>query len=678
VSASTVSVVIPTHDRAALLGAAVESVLAQTHPAVEIVVVDDGSTDDTPTVARAFGTRVTYVRQENQGVEAARRHGLAVSNGRYVSFLDDDDVLLPSKLARQAAVLDARPDLGVVHCRYHYVDPEGRHLETVGPQPEGDVLAKLVWGCFPWSGGPLVRRECLDVPDGAHRDWHGDWGMWLHTALAGRLWGCVQEPLGCYRMVPGSMIDGQVANCERLVFNILDDVFARPALPATIRAERDRIDAGWYGWLACRYYASGRSADGARCLRRVLALRPDPAPLAEQIHRDLLTPRVRVHDPLRLLDAIFAGLPPEAAGLAAHRATLVGRVRAGLALRAWGAGDGAGARRHLTAAISTDPGVATRADEFRHELVAWATRLPDERPGAYVTRVLDDLPAEAAPLTRVRTRALEDLGQGPPTLRRRAARAVARVHAPRRLELVAHLVWRELRLRYHGSVLGASWVVLQPLAQLVTLVFLFSRVVPLGIEAYPAFVFSGLLPWAWFSASLAAAGGAFVGNRDLMRRPGFTPALLVVVNVGANLLAYVASVPLLLLVLLANGRVPGVELLLVPLVLLVEGLLVVGLALAVATANVFYRDVQQLVVVALGLLFYLTPVFYRPEPAGAAARIVFAVNPMAAIVAAHRNLWLGTPVEWTALAGAATTAAGACLCGWLVYRRFADELVDRL
>jgi hypothetical protein len=131
--------------------------------------------------------------------------------------------------------------------------------------------------------------------------------------------------------------------------------------------------------------------------------------------------------------------------------------------------------------------------------------------------ILDDLPTEAAPLARVRTRALEDLGQGPPTLRRCAARAVARVHAHRRLELVAHLVWRELRLRYHGSVLGASWVVLQPLAQLVTLVFLFSRVVPLGIEAYPAFVFSGLLPWAWFSASLAAAGGAFVGNRDLPR-----------------------------------------------------------------------------------------------------------------------------------------------------------------
>lgn len=675
--AAPVSVVIPTHDRAALLGTAVESALAQTYPAVEIVVVDDGSIDETPAVVRAFGPRVTYVRQENQGVEAARRHGLAVSHGRYVSFLDDDDVMLPTKLARQAARLDGDPAVGVVHCRYHYVDPEGRHLETVGPQPEGDVLGPLVWGCFPWSGGPLLRRECLDIADGAHCDWHGDWGMWLHTALTGWRWACVQEPLGCYRMLPGSMTDGQVANCERLVFNLLDDVFARDTLPAAIRAEHDRVRAGWWGWLACRYFASGHGDDGTRCLRSALALRPDPAALVEQIHRDLLTPRVRIQDPLRLLDAIVAGLPPDAAALATARPGLVGRVRAGLALRAWGANDGTAARRHLSAAIASDPDVAVRADEFRHELVAWAARLPDEAPEAYVRRVLDGLPPGAERLAGVRARALADVRE-PAPLRRRAARAAARLALPNRLELIAHLAWRELRLRHHGSMLGASWLVLQPLVQLAILVFLFQRVVPLGIAAYPAFVFSGLLPWSWFSASLGAAGGAFVGNRDLVRRPGFTPALLVIVNVGANLLAYAASVPLLAVVLASYGWSPGPGLALLPVVLAIEGLLAVGLGLVVATANVFWRDVQQLVVVALGLLFYLTPIFYRPETSSAAVRIVFAMNPMAAIVAAHRALWLGTPVDWTALAGAGAAAASTALAGVLVYRHFADELPDRL
>jgi ABC-type polysaccharide/polyol phosphate export permease len=259
------------------------------------------------------------------------------------------------------------------------------------------------------------------------------------------------------------------------------------------------------------------------------------------------------------------------------------------------------------------------------------------------------------------------------------ARAVAgeRVGA-QRLELLTHLVRRDFRLRYHGSLLGVLWIVLQPLVQLMILVFLFQRVVPLGIEAYPAFVFSGLLPWAWFSTSLGAAGGLFVGNRDLVRRPGFAPAVLVLVNVLSNFLVYLASLPLLVVLLVAYGRMPGPSLVLLPLVLGLEGVLVIGLGLAVATLNVFYRDVQQLAAVALSLLFYLTPVFYRAEQAGGAAHLVFAANPMAAVVAAHRALWLGTPPPWAALAGAAAVTALAAGLGGLVYRRLADELVDRL
>ena len=707
---ASVSVVIPTHNRAGMLRATVESVLAQTHPAVEVVVVDDGSTDDTPAVARGFGSRVTYVRQPNQGVEAARKRGLAHASGRYVNFLDDDDVMFPTKLARQVAVLDADPRVGVVHCRYHYVDPHGRHLETVGRQPVGDVLPQLVWGCFPWSGGPLVRRECLDgIAGDAHRDWHGDWGMWIRTALAGWRWECVQEPLGWYRMLPGSMTDEQVANCERLVMNVLGTVFADAWLPQRIRDDRDRVHAGWYCWLACRYFVSGRSADGARCLAQVVALRPelraDPEVLVELVRRDALTPRVRVHDPLRLVAAVFDGLPSDAAFLAPHRARLEARVLMGLALRSWGGGEAERARREIAAAIAADPATASRPDDFRNELVAWARHLPDEAPAAYVERVVADLPPPARALAGVRTHALADLGiaaaRGTDSVAKRArgaltalrhrpllpaslgARAVRRVAAVlrgrfgHRMEVLRHLVERELRLRYYGSTLGALWLVVQPLTQLAILVFLFQRVVPLGIEAYPAFVLSGLLPWNWFSASLGAAGMTFLGNRDLMRRPGFSPATLVAVNVSSNLLGYAVSLPLLLVLLLAYGHAPGAALLLLPLVLLVQATLVFGLSLAVATLNVLYRDVQQLVGVGVGLLFYLTPVFYRPEQAGA-AQLVFALNPMAALVSVHRAVWLGTPAPWGAFAGAAVTATAVCLVGVIVYRRYVDDLVDRL
>ena len=94
------------------------------------------------------------------------------------------------------------------------------------------------------------------------------------------------------------------------------------------------------------------------------------------------------------------------------------------------------------------------------------------------------------------------------------------------LDLIINLARRNFSLQFRGSVLGLLWAVLLPVIQLMVFVFLFQRVVPLGIENNPAFVYTALLPWNWFSASILAAGDLFLVNRDLVRRPDFTPATL--------------------------------------------------------------------------------------------------------------------------------------------------------
>ena len=104
------------------------------------------------------------------------------------------------------------------------------------------------------------------------------------------------------------------------------------------------------------------------------------------------------------------------------------------------------------------------------------------------------------------------------------------------VDLIRHLTWRDFILRYKGSVLGILWSVVPPLVQLAVLVFLFGRVIPLGIEAYPTFVFSGLLPWLWFSTCMSSAGYLFINNRDLVRRPNFDPSSLVTENTQSNLI----------------------------------------------------------------------------------------------------------------------------------------------
>lgn len=109
-----VSVVIPTYNRARLVVESIESALRQTTPPREIIVVDDGSTDDTTRVLESFGDRIICVRQENQGVGSARNRGMAMARGRYIAFLDSDDIWPVFKLELQVAVMEGNPDLGLL------------------------------------------------------------------------------------------------------------------------------------------------------------------------------------------------------------------------------------------------------------------------------------------------------------------------------------------------------------------------------------------------------------------------------------------------------------------------------------------------------------------------------------------------------------------------------------
>lgn len=249
----------------------------------------------------------------------------------------------------------------------------------------------------------------------------------------------------------------------------------------------------------------------------------------------------------------------------------------------------------------------------------------------------------------------------------------------RAFDLLSHLVWRDFTLRYKQSTLGIFWSLLLPLAQLLVLVFLFQSVVPLEIEAYPAFVFSALLPWNWFSSSLSSSCGLFISNRDLVRHPNFAPARLLLVNTLSNLITYLAALPILLVVLLAYGRTPTPALLLAPLLMLLQIVLTVGLSLIIATLNVFYRDVQHIIVVSLMLLFYLTPVFYRPQAVVPEYQLVYAYNPLAVLVQCYRSVFLdGLLPGWGALLFVAAASVGTYALGMLVYRHYQHDIIDMI
>ena len=141
-----VSVVIPTYNRQRLVQDTIDSVLRQTFGDLELIVIDDGSTDDTRRVLQdRYGTRIRYVYQENQGESAARNHGIALAGGEYVAFVDSDDLWHPQKLERQVEVFEADPGIGLGSTQAYWINYQGLRLRKTpdGQGRQGDTIS---WG----------------------------------------------------------------------------------------------------------------------------------------------------------------------------------------------------------------------------------------------------------------------------------------------------------------------------------------------------------------------------------------------------------------------------------------------------------------------------------------------------------------------------------------------------
>ncbi len=403
-----VSIVISTYNRSNLLREAVESVLAQTYSPLEVIVVDDGSTDDTAAVMAAYAGRVQYIRQDNAGVSAARNRGFAAAQGDLIGFLDDDDIFLPQKIERQVALLAAQPELGLVHCRYYIMGSDGTYLSKVGLLPSGEVLEQLVCQNFLWMSGPLIRRERLEAAGGFDPALSSaaDYDLWVRIAGAGYPFGCVQEPVGAYRVHANSMVTN-MALTEREVLISLNRFFGHTDLPLQLQ---QRAYATWYFWFSRRYYALDSSEDGRRSLAEALRLYPalleDRAGFLEMLCIEALD--VRVTDPFAFIHRVFEYLPPAAETIHSAHDYVLSRVYRGVALRLYARGAFAAAQSHMAEAIRLHPAMLDQPDDFARACVDCAVGLPATSE-SYIRDVLNHLPPEAAAFQALHGRLISDL-----------------------------------------------------------------------------------------------------------------------------------------------------------------------------------------------------------------------------------------------------------------------------
>ncbi len=199
-----ISVIIPSYNSESFVCDAVRSVLAQTFSPLEILVIDDGSTDNTRGVLEQFGDRIRYYRQENRGPASARNTGIHFASGKLLAFLDADDVWLPDKLSKQYNVLAQQSEIGLVHSdiRYWHQDTGEKNLKWVGRERfAGDCYICLFYENRVLTSSILVRKECFGKA-GLFDERLGraeDWDMLIRIARHYRF-AYIPEPLIDYRL----------------------------------------------------------------------------------------------------------------------------------------------------------------------------------------------------------------------------------------------------------------------------------------------------------------------------------------------------------------------------------------------------------------------------------------------------------------------------------------------
>lgn len=396
-----VSIVIPVYNHARYVGAAIESALAQRHPPHEVIVVDDGSTDETPHVIASFGRSVRAIRQENRGLSAARNTGIAAATGGWIALLDADDLYEPEFLDDLLRLARCHPRAAALYSGYRFVDAANHPLPQTGTrtEPPETLFGALLQGNFLVPECLLVRRDCYAQlgPFDEGLQACEDWDMWLRLAAAFPVVGTTTI-LTRHRILPGSMSsDPQRMLANR--FAVLHKHFGSAEMDFDAMVWHQRQAYGRASLATAIEYLQQRQPDGALPhLRAAFAAAPELMVAADVCYElacgtqpkgwrghfdsfDLAQTEALV---LTLLERLCRD-PQSPRPLRRRRRAMRGRVALAVGLLCTGAWDFQAARRYFWRALRSDPRVLRDPRFGRAWATAWlasavVVRRPPRRP----------------------------------------------------------------------------------------------------------------------------------------------------------------------------------------------------------------------------------------------------------------------------------------------------------
>jgi len=246
--------------------------------------------------------------------------------------------------------------------------------------------------------------------------------------------------------------------------------------------------------------------------------------------------------------------------------------------------------------------------------------------------------------------------------------------------LIHSLVVRELKARYRGSVLGFFWSFINPLLQLLIYTFVFSYILPgrFQVEPYPLFLFTGILPWTWFSASVLESSNVLITGGNLIKKILFPAEVLVFVVVLSNMVQFFLGLPILFIFLIYFGKIHA-TLVFLSGVILIQLVFTLGVCLFFSALSVHFRDVQNILANLMMLWFFSSPVIYPYLDISPNIQRWLNYNPMTHIlVGYHQILFTGILGHWPWLLAVLVGAVVTFLVGYAFFDRFRDTYADEV
>ena len=268
---SKVSIIIPTFNRRDYITIALDSVLAQTYKDYEIIIIDDGSSDDTKEVLKPYQDKIHYFYHDNKGIPATRNRGVREAHGDYIALLDSDDYWLPEKLERQMDCFKKNPHYGMVATRCSSITQDGRFREKNRPGKSGWILNDLFKANFIRTSSAMIKKECFEKVGFFDESlpMYEEVDLWLRIAKHYPI-GFINTPLTVYIDNPQGVSTNSLAG-RLLRQKVLEKNYLKECIPLDLY--RKRVSSNYYS-IGKHYLHQGAKSEGKKYFKQSINLHP--------------------------------------------------------------------------------------------------------------------------------------------------------------------------------------------------------------------------------------------------------------------------------------------------------------------------------------------------------------------------------------------------------------------